>query len=199
MSGTLVECRYKTAHNLSCAIITTVQCIGRQQLQYNVNYLTACCCKGVSRGSLCNGGSSLPWDGGVGSCCLSTAHNTLCSRGWKGRHILSSSYRGMLGGGDGGRRGVGLLVRHRCSSLHRDTSLAPCLKAGLNRATDSQSNSATLLKAMQTQLKCDNTPATHGTLHVMLFVSHARAYGVDFGQHGLVSDLATLHPCVNNL
>jgi len=62
----------------------------------------------------------------------------------------------MLGGGDVGRRVVGLLVRHRCSSLHRDTSLAPCLKAGLNSAIDSQSNSATQLKAMHTQLKCDN-------------------------------------------
>ena len=60
----------------------------------------------------------------------STAHHALCSRGWKGRHSLSSSNRGIPGGGDGGSHIVGLLVRGRCSSLHKDTSLAPCLKAG---------------------------------------------------------------------
>ena len=93
------------------------KCVAQRQLQYSVNYLTASCCRGVSRG-------------------------------------FSSSYRGVLVGGDGGSRVVGLLVRHHCSSLHRHTSLAPCLKAGLNKAIDSQSNSATLLTAMQTQLKC---------------------------------------------
>ena len=120
-----------------------------------MNYLTASCCRGGSTGSLCSIGRSLLGDGGAGRCCLSTAHDTLCRRGWKGRHSLSSSNRDVLGGGNGGSRGVGLLVRHRCSGLHRDTSLAPCLKAGLKRAMDSQSMSATLLKAMQMPLKCD--------------------------------------------
>ncbi len=154
MPRTLVEHRCDIVHILSCAI-TTMQCIAQQQLQYNVNYLTASCSRGGRRGSLCNRGSSLPWSGGVGGCCLYTAHNALCRRGWKGRHSLSSSNRGMLEGGDGGSPVVGLLVRHRCSGLHRDTSLAPCLKAGLKRAMDSQSMSATLLKAMQMPLKCD--------------------------------------------
>ena len=128
----------------------------QQQLQYNMNYLIASCCRGGSRGSLCSRGSSLSWVEGIGRGCLSTAHNALCRRGWKGRHGLSSSCRGELGGGDVGSRVFGLLVRHRYSTLHRDTSLAPCLKASLNRAIDSQSNSATQLKAMQTQPKCDN-------------------------------------------
>ena len=43
-----------------------------------------------------------------------------------------------------------------CTDRQAWLPVSPCRKAGLNRATDSHSNSATQLKAMQTQPKCDN-------------------------------------------
>ncbi len=155
MPRTLVEHRCDIVHILSCAI-TTMQCIAQQQLQYNVNYLTASCSRGGRRGSLCNRGSSLPWSGGVGGCCLYTAHNALCRRGWKGRHSLSSSNRGMLEGGDGGSPVVGLLVGHRCSSLHREYKPGSLCISKSQQSKRVEVNSATLLKAMQMPLKCDN-------------------------------------------
>ncbi len=114
-----------------------------------MSYLTASCCKGVSRESLCNRGSSLPWDGGVGRCCLqcrlSTAHNALCRRGWNGRHSLFSSNRGMLGGGNVGSRVVGLLVRHRCSSLHREYKPGSLFAGKSQQSNGFEVNSADLL------------------------------------------------------
>ena len=67
---------------------------------------------------------------------------------------LSSSNRGMLEGGDGGSPVVGLLVGHRCSSLHREYKPGSLCKSQQSKRVEV--NSATLLKAMQMPLKCDN-------------------------------------------